>query len=135
MLSPKELIAPSTSHSLQGSSLFRGDVFLPPIKLRTLRTIPQPADHLGRIKESELLLARVDKVSRLLYSRNRRRSRCRTRGWGCFNTQNQIFYVDISNSTTRSYLYSTCIEQGAYQIVSATGPSLISRVLQVNYTQ
>ena len=82
MLSPKEFIALSTSHLLQGSSLFRGDVFLPPIKHRTLRTIPQPADHLGRIKKSELLLARMDKVSRLLYSRKRRRSRCRTRGWG-----------------------------------------------------
>lgn len=35
----------------------------------------------------------------------------------------------------RSYLYTTCTEAGFYQVAPATGPSLISRVLQVNYTQ
>ncbi|KAI4159125.1 MAG: hypothetical protein L6R39_000424, partial [Caloplaca ligustica] len=53
----------------------------------------------------------------------------------CFGTQNQTFYADPSNSGTRSYLYSTCTEQGAYQVAPPTGPSLISRVLQVDYTQ
>lgn len=53
----------------------------------------------------------------------------------CFGTQNQTFYADTTNSAARSYLYSTCTEQGAYQVAPATGPSLISRVLQVNYTQ
>ena len=52
----------------------------------------------------------------------------------CFGTQNQTFFADITNSASRSYLYSTCTEQGAYQ-VAPSGPSLISRVLQVNYTQ
>ena len=53
----------------------------------------------------------------------------------CFGTQNQTYYADPTNSALRSYLYSTCTEQGAYQVAPATGPSLISRVLQVNYTQ
>ena len=53
----------------------------------------------------------------------------------CFGTQNQTFYADITNSGARSYLYSTCTEQGVYQVAPASGPSLISRVLQVNYTQ
>ncbi|KAI4247810.1 MAG: hypothetical protein LQ352_006090 [Teloschistes flavicans] len=53
----------------------------------------------------------------------------------CFGTQNQTFYADTTNSAARSYLYSTCTEQGAYQVAPASGPSLISRVLQVDYTQ
>ncbi|KAL6717533.1 hypothetical protein ACLMJK_005448 [Lecanora helva] len=53
----------------------------------------------------------------------------------CFGTQNQTFYADTTNSAERSYLYSTCTEQGAYQVAPESGPSLISRVLQVNYTQ
>ncbi|KAJ9201928.1 hypothetical protein DTO164E3_3366 [Paecilomyces variotii] len=53
----------------------------------------------------------------------------------CFGTQNRSFWADTSNSATRSYLYTTCVEQGAYQVAPASGPSLISRVLQVNYTQ
>ncbi|KAI4183956.1 MAG: hypothetical protein L6R41_005067 [Letrouitia leprolyta] len=53
----------------------------------------------------------------------------------CFGTQNQTFYADTTNSAARSYLYSTCTEQGAYQVAPPTGPSLISRVLQVDYTQ
>lgn len=53
----------------------------------------------------------------------------------CFGTRNQTFYADTSNSAARSYLYSTCTEQGAYQVAPPTGPSLISRVLQVDYTQ
>ena len=53
----------------------------------------------------------------------------------CFGTQNQTFYADPTNSAARSYLYSTCTEQGAYQVAPSSGPSLISRVLTVNYTQ
>ena len=54
---------------------------------------------------------------------------------GCFSTQNQTFYADVSNGAARSYLYSTCAESGGYQVSPAMGPSLISRVLQIPYTQ
>lgn len=53
----------------------------------------------------------------------------------CFGKQNQSFYADITNSQMRSYLYTTCTELGAYQVAPSTGPSLISRVIQVDYTQ
>ena len=53
----------------------------------------------------------------------------------CFGTQNETFYADPTNSLSRSYLYSTCTEQGVYQVAPASGPSLISRVLQIDYTQ
>jgi len=53
----------------------------------------------------------------------------------CFSRQNKSFYADTSNSGSRSYLYTTCAEGGFYQVAPATGPSLISRVLQVDYTQ
>jgi len=53
----------------------------------------------------------------------------------CFGTQNETFYAISSNNEARSYLYSTCTEQGAYQVAQPDGPSLISRVLQVDYTQ
>jgi hypothetical protein len=54
---------------------------------------------------------------------------------GCFSTQNATYWADPTNSATRSYLYSTCAESGAYQTAPAYGPSLISRVLQIPYTQ
>ncbi|KAL9069355.1 MAG: hypothetical protein Q9157_006194 [Trypethelium eluteriae] len=54
---------------------------------------------------------------------------------GCFSTQNVSYWADTTNSGGRSYLYSTCIEQGAYQVAPPSGPSLVSRVLQVDYTQ
>ncbi|RYN52172.1 hypothetical protein AA0114_g5056 [Alternaria tenuissima] len=54
---------------------------------------------------------------------------------GCFGTQNQTDYADPSNGAARSYLYSTCSESGAYQVAPTNGPSLISRVLQIDYTQ
>lgn len=72
---------------------------------------------------------------------------------GCFGTQNrtspepslpipfpltptpETYWADPTSSASRSYLYSTCTEQGAYQVAPAHGPSLISRVLQVDYTQ
>ncbi|OCL06367.1 hypothetical protein AOQ84DRAFT_223885 [Glonium stellatum] len=53
----------------------------------------------------------------------------------CFGTQNESYWADTTNSGDRSYLYSTCTEQGAYQVAPMHGPSLISRVLQVDYTQ
>ena len=53
----------------------------------------------------------------------------------CFGTQNQTYYADTTNGGGRSYLYSTCTESGIYQAARQHGPSLISRVLQVNYTQ
>jgi hypothetical protein len=53
----------------------------------------------------------------------------------CFGTQNETFYAITDNSAGRSYLYSTCTEQGAYQVAQPHGPSLISRVLQIDYTQ
>ncbi|EUC47090.1 hypothetical protein COCMIDRAFT_35385 [Bipolaris oryzae ATCC 44560] len=55
--------------------------------------------------------------------------------YGCFSTQNTTFYADPTNSNTRSYLYSTCTEIAAYQTAPRTGPSLISRVLTVDYNQ
>ncbi|KAK3070034.1 hypothetical protein LTR53_011154 [Teratosphaeriaceae sp. CCFEE 6253] len=53
----------------------------------------------------------------------------------CFGTQNISYYADTANSGNRAYLYSTCTEAGIYQAAPPHGPSLISRVLQVNYTQ
>ena len=53
----------------------------------------------------------------------------------CFGTQHPAYYAETANSGDRSYLYQTCTELGAYQVAPASGPSLISRVLQVNYTQ
>ncbi|KAF2704383.1 hypothetical protein K504DRAFT_390113 [Pleomassaria siparia CBS 279.74] len=53
---------------------------------------------------------------------------------GCFGTQNQTFYADPTNGGARSYLYSTCTEQGAYQVAKKHN-SLISRALQIPYTQ
>ncbi|RFU24383.1 hypothetical protein B7463_g11953, partial [Scytalidium lignicola] len=53
----------------------------------------------------------------------------------CFGTQNQTFYADISNGAGRSYLYTTCTENGAYQVAPSSGPSLIMNVLQIDYTQ
>jgi hypothetical protein len=54
---------------------------------------------------------------------------------GCFSTQNETFYADPTNGAARSYLYSTCTESGGYQTARQTGPSLVSRVLQIPYTQ
>jgi hypothetical protein len=54
----------------------------------------------------------------------------------CFSTQNQTFYAITDNSGSRSYLYSTCTEQGAYQMPQPDGkPSLLSRVIGLDYTQ
>ena len=53
----------------------------------------------------------------------------------CFGTQNQTYYAEVANSGSRSYLYSTCTESGLYQAGVKHGPSLLSRVLQADYTQ
>lgn len=53
----------------------------------------------------------------------------------CFGTQNETYYSDPANSGGRSYLYSTCTESGLYQAGTLHGPSLLSRVLQADYTQ
>ena len=55
----------------------------------------------------------------------------------CYGTQNETYYADTANTAARSYLYTTCLEQGAYQTApyDPKAPSLISRVLQVDYTQ
>lgn len=55
---------------------------------------------------------------------------------GCFGlSQNASYWADITNSGDRSYLYTTCTEMGAYITAPHHGPSLISRVLKVPYTQ
>lgn len=55
----------------------------------------------------------------------------------CFSTQNETFYALTDNSAARSYLYTTCTETGVYQTApyDPKQPSLVSRVLQVDYTQ
>jgi hypothetical protein len=54
----------------------------------------------------------------------------------CFGTQNRTFWVQTANDDSRSYMYTLCTEQGAYQVAYPRGQkSLISRVLQVGYTQ
>ncbi|KAI1611606.1 extracelular serine carboxypeptidase [Exophiala viscosa] len=54
----------------------------------------------------------------------------------CFSTQNETYWADVTNSALRSYTYSTCIEQGAYQLPQPSGtPSLLSRAIDLNYTQ
>lgn len=53
----------------------------------------------------------------------------------CFGTQNESYWAETSNSGSRTYLYSTCTESGIYQAARPCGPSLISRALQVPYTQ
>jgi hypothetical protein len=55
---------------------------------------------------------------------------------GCFGlSQNASYWSDITNSADRSYLYTTCTEQGAFIGAPKHGPSLISRVLHAPYTQ
>lgn len=55
---------------------------------------------------------------------------------GCFGwSQNASHWADETNSADRSYLYTTCSEMGAFITAPHHGPSLISRVLKVPYTQ
>lgn len=53
----------------------------------------------------------------------------------CFGTQNSTFWSDTTNSGLRTYLYGVCVEQGMFQVAPASGRSLISRVIQEDYTQ
>jgi len=53
----------------------------------------------------------------------------------CFETQNQSYWADVTISGDRCYLYSACTESGLYQTAPQYAPSLVSRVLQVNYMQ
>ena len=54
----------------------------------------------------------------------------------CFGTQYPDRWADTAYSLERSYLYTTCTELGAYQVAQPLGQkSLVSRVLNVNYTQ
>ncbi|KAF2674006.1 extracelular serine carboxypeptidase [Microthyrium microscopicum] len=54
----------------------------------------------------------------------------------CFSTQNASNWAEPKNSGGRSYTYSSCTESGAYQVANYPNkPSLISRVIQLDYTQ
>ncbi|KAI3336489.1 peptidase S28 [Xylariaceae sp. AK1471] len=53
----------------------------------------------------------------------------------CWGTQNQSAWEDISNSAGRSYLYTSCTEQGAYIDAPKEGPSLLLRVVDTSYEQ
>ncbi|KAH8195109.1 hypothetical protein TruAng_010729 [Truncatella angustata] len=53
----------------------------------------------------------------------------------CWGTQNASWWADTSNSGTRSYLYTSCVEQGAYIDAPASGPALLSRVVDTAYEQ
>ncbi|KAH8167179.1 hypothetical protein CIB48_g1093 [Xylaria polymorpha] len=53
----------------------------------------------------------------------------------CWGTQNKSAWADITNSAGRSYLYTSCTEQGAYIDAPKEGPSLLSRVVDTSYEQ
>ncbi|KAI8627431.1 extracelular serine carboxypeptidase-like protein [Xylariaceae sp. FL1651] len=53
----------------------------------------------------------------------------------CWGTQNKTAWADITNSATRSYLYTSCVEQGLYIDAPKEGPSLLSRVIDTSYEQ
>lgn len=54
----------------------------------------------------------------------------------CFGTQHPDFWSNITHTDERSYLYTTCTENGAYQAAQPWGKkSLLSRVIQEDYTQ
>lgn len=56
--------------------------------------------------------------------------------FACFGTQYPDRWADTAYSMERSYLYTTCTELGAYLVAQPPGQkSLVSRVLNVNYTQ
>ena len=56
--------------------------------------------------------------------------------YACFGTQHPSDWADTTNTLYRSYLYTTYTEFGAYQVAQPAGQkSLVSRVLQVDYTQ
>ncbi|KAI1180318.1 extracelular serine carboxypeptidase-like protein [Nemania sp. FL0916] len=53
----------------------------------------------------------------------------------CWGTQNQSAWADITNTAGRSYLYTSCTEQGAYIDAPKEGPTLLSRVVDTSYEQ
>ncbi|KAI2612986.1 peptidase S28 [Hypoxylon fragiforme] len=53
----------------------------------------------------------------------------------CWGTQNASAWANIENTSTRSYLYTSCVEQGAYIAAPQTGPALLSRVIDTSYEQ
>ncbi|KAI0195081.1 peptidase S28 [Xylaria flabelliformis] len=53
----------------------------------------------------------------------------------CWGTQNKSAWADITNTASRSYLYTSCTEQGAYIDAPKEGPSLLSRVVDISYEQ
>ncbi|KAI0129489.1 extracelular serine carboxypeptidase-like protein [Xylariales sp. AK1849] len=53
----------------------------------------------------------------------------------CFGTQNASWWADTTNSASRSYLYTSCVEQGAYIDAPKSGPALLSRVVDTSYEQ
>ncbi|KAJ3571167.1 hypothetical protein NPX13_g5479 [Xylaria arbuscula] len=53
----------------------------------------------------------------------------------CWGTQNESAWSDVTNSGTRSYLYTSCTEQGAYIDAPKEGSSLLSRVVDTSYEQ
>ncbi|KAK7182016.1 hypothetical protein DPSP01_006247 [Paraphaeosphaeria sporulosa] len=54
---------------------------------------------------------------------------------GCFNTQNATYWANPANDAGRSYLYTSCIELGAFIAAPTHGPTLISRALNGSYMQ
>ncbi|KAI0015344.1 serine carboxypeptidase S28-domain-containing protein [Xylariomycetidae sp. FL0641] len=53
----------------------------------------------------------------------------------CWGVTNKTYWEDTSNSVTRSYVYTSCTEQGAYIDAPKEGPSLLSRVIDTSYEQ
>ena len=54
----------------------------------------------------------------------------------CFGTQHPDYWANTTSGATRSYLYTSCTEFGAYQAAQPHGKkSLISRVIDQNYQQ
>ncbi|KAI0180215.1 peptidase S28 [Hypoxylon sp. FL1284] len=53
----------------------------------------------------------------------------------CWGTQNASAWADTTNSLRRSYIYTSCIEQGAYIDSPKEGPALLSRVIDTSYEQ
>jgi hypothetical protein len=55
---------------------------------------------------------------------------------GCFGTQNATWWADVSNTVTRSYTYTSCIELGAYIDAPPPGQvALLSRTINTSYEQ
>lgn len=53
----------------------------------------------------------------------------------CFGTQDETVWADTSNQGGRSYLYTLCVEGGGYQAAPLDGPTVLSRIVQADYTQ